>query len=51
MEAKFVEAIPRPGVLGISELARYKDDGTRIPEADIDYPFELEFEPNHELAA
>ena len=49
IELVFLDDNPRPHSLGLSEFSRFKADGSRVPRDDIDFPFELWFEPYPEV--
>lgn len=49
VQKKFLEQTSRPQSLGLSEFSKYNMDGS--PVVDMEFPFDLWFEPNPELAS
>lgn len=51
IQRKFAEARGRVGTLGLAEFARVNADGSVVDTSLFDFPFEIVFAPNQELAA
>jgi len=49
LSAKFATATPNIQQVGLSDMARYGEDGVLVPDDSINYPYKLVFKPTGEI--